>query len=216
MSIEEPPDARATRDALLEELVHEVTVLVRKDLELAAVQRAPEIRRLGGDVAAALVAGAALFLTLGALSWAAFQGLAVAFEPWTAALIVAAGWTTISVLALLTIGDPRGLLQRLGEGSHEKALADALIERELANQAVRATVKELRQELRREAHERERQLLSEAGHRVVHAAERDLEALLKEILGVLGVPGRVGINLLERLAPGGDAEAGGAPPRRRR
>ena len=45
---------------------------------------------------------------------------------------------------------------------------------------------------------------SEAGHRVVHAAERDLEALLKEILGVLGAPGRVGVNLLERLVGGAD------------
>jgi hypothetical protein len=68
---------------LTAELVHEVSVLVRKDLELAAVQRAPELRELGMDVAAALVAAAALFLTLGALSWAAYQGLATAFEPWT-------------------------------------------------------------------------------------------------------------------------------------
>ena len=145
------------------ELVHEVTVLVRKDLELAAVQRAPQLRELGMDVAAALIAAAALFLTLAALSWAAFQGLAVAFKPWTAALIVAAAWTTISVLAISTIGDPRGLLRRLGERSHEDALADALAERELAQQAVHTTAAALRQELRREARERERQLLSEAG-----------------------------------------------------
>ena len=50
----------------------------------------------------------------------------------------------------------------------------------------------------------ERRLLSEAGHRVVHAAERDLEAMLKEVLGIFGAPGRVGVNLLERLVGGAD------------
>src|SRR4051812_21207182 len=93
----EPPQAR---DALAGELVHRLSLLVRKDLELAAVERAAQLRQLAIEVAAALVAAVALFLTLGALSWAAFQGLAVAFEPWTAALIVAAGWTLVSILAL--------------------------------------------------------------------------------------------------------------------
>jgi hypothetical protein len=71
-------------------------------------------------------------------------------------------------------------------------LSDAIVERELAKQEVRTTTNELRQELRREAHERERQLLSDAEQRVDRAAERDFEALLKEILGVLGAPGRSG------------------------
>ena len=54
------------------------------------------------------------------------------------------------------------------------------------------------------------------GHRVVHAAERDLEALVKEILGVLGAPGRVGINLLERLVAGAEPpEADAGRPRQR-
>ena len=80
MSAEESTEARATRDALVGDLAHHLSVLVRKDLELAAVQRAPEIRQLAIEVAAALAAAVALFLTLGALSWAAFQGLDVAFE----------------------------------------------------------------------------------------------------------------------------------------
>ena len=183
------------------------------------------------DVAAALLAAAALFLTLGALSWAAYQGLVVAFEPWTAALIVAAGWTTVSILAISTFADPRRLLRRLKEqaqdelfeefaerevAEHEKALAEAIAEREAAEEAVRTTAKALSHELRREAHERERQLLSEAGHRVVHAAERDLDTLVKEILGVLGAPGRVGINLLERLVAGAEPpEADAGRPRQR-
>jgi hypothetical protein len=190
---------------LVGDLAHQVSVLVRKDLELAAVQRAPEIRQLAIEVAAALAAAVALFLTLGALSWAALQGLAVAFEPWTAALIVAAVWLGISLLAI-SIDHPRRLLRRLRQGSHEEALSDALVEREFAEQAVRTTAIELGKELRREARERERQIFSAAGHRVVHAAERDMETLLKEILGVLGAPGRVGINLLERLVAGAGAE----------
>jgi hypothetical protein len=214
VSAEESTEARARRDALVGDLAHQVSVLVRKDLELAAVQRAPEIRKLALEIGAALAAAVALFFTLGALSWAAFQGLAVAFEPWTAALIVAAAWTAISVLAI-SIDHPRRLLRRLGKGAHEEALSDAIVERELAKQEVRTTTNELRQELRREAHERERQLLSDAEQRVDRAAERDFEALLKEILGVLGAPGRVGINLLERLVAGADAEhrdAGTARP----
>jgi hypothetical protein len=153
VSAEESTEARATRDALVGDLAHQVSVLVRKDLELAAVQRAPEIRRR--------------------------------------------------------------LLRRLGKGAHEQVLSDAIVERELAKQEVRTTTNELRQELRREARERERQLLSDAEQRVDRAAERDFEALLKEILGVLGAPGRVGINLLERLVAGTDAEhrdAGTARP----
>jgi hypothetical protein len=217
VSAEESTEARATRDALVGDLAHQVSVLVRKDLELAAVQRAPEIRKLAIEIGAALAAAVALFLTLGALSWAAFQGLAVAFEPWTAALIVAAAWTAISLLAL-SIDHPRRLLRRLGKGAHEQVLSDAIVERELAKQEVRTTTNELRQELRREARERERQLLSDAEQRVDRAAERDFEALLKEILGVLGAPGRVGINLLERLVAGAAADspdAGAARPRRR-
>ena len=214
MSAEESTEVRARRDALVGDLAHQVSVLVRKDLELAAVQRAPEIRQLAIEVAAALAAAVALFLTLGALSWAAFQGLDVAFKPWTAALIVAAAWMAISLLAI-SVDHPRRLLRRLRKGSHEGALSDALVERELAEQAVRTTAKELRHELGQEARERERQILTEAGHRVVHATERDMETLLKEILGVLGAPGRVGINLLERLVAGTDAEhrdAGNARP----
>jgi hypothetical protein len=139
-----------------------LSLLVRKDLELAAVQRAPELRRLAIEIAAALAAAVALFLTLGALSWAAFQGLAVAFEPWTAALIVAAAWTGVSILAI-SVDHPRRLLRRLRQQSHEEALSDALVERALAEQAVRSTAMELGRELGHEARERERRMLSAAG-----------------------------------------------------
>jgi hypothetical protein len=103
-----------------------LSLLVRKDLELAAVQRAPELRRLAIEIA--------------------------------------------------------------------------------AEQAVRTTAMELRRELGHDARERERRMLSAAGHRAVDAAEHDVETLLKEILHLLAAPGRAGINLLERLVAGADPE----------
>jgi uncharacterized membrane protein YcjF (UPF0283 family) len=208
VSVGEPIEPQPTREALAGELAHQLSLLVRKDLELAAVQRAPELRRLAIEIAAALAAAVALFLTLGALSWAAFQGLAVAFEPWTAALIVAAAWTGVSILAI-SVDHPRRLLRRLRQQSHEEALSDALVERALAEQALRTTAMELGRELGHEAREQERRMLSAAGHRVVDAAEHDVETLLKEILHLLAAPGRAGINLLEKLIAGADEE----PPR---
>jgi len=211
MSAGEPIERQPTRDALAGELVHRLSLLVRKDLELAAVQRAPEVRRLAIEIAAAAAAATALVLTLVALSWAAFQGLAVAVEPWTAALIVAAGWMLVSVLAL-SVDHPRRLLRRLGQHSHEEALAQAFAERTEAERAVRATAKELGHELGRDAREQERRLLGEAGHGMVHAAEHDVERLLRELLGIFGAPGRAGINLLERLVAGSDTEPSAVPP----
>jgi len=197
-------EAPETPEELLGELAHELSLLVRSDLELAAAQRGPELREVATELAAVSAAAAASLLALAALSWAAIQGLTLAFPSWLAALLVALGWVAVAAL-LLRIDHPRRLQRRLQAETQEQAIAAAREHRIEAEQAMRTTARNLGRAVAREIGERELRAIAAVEDRLVHAAERDVEAVLKELVNLVRSPGRAGKSLFERIV-GGDSQ----------
>jgi hypothetical protein len=196
---EEPGRERPdSSDVLLGELVHEIAVLARREVELAAVRHGPQVRQMVIELSAALTAGAALLLACAALSWAAVQGLALAIPSWSASLAVAAGWAVVAAL-LLRLDHPRRLLRRLTQETSTRAVVSAELVRTQAEEAVKATAERLGRALASEAVEREIRSGVVAGERMVESAENEAEDLLKELIVALLAPGRAGISLLERM-----------------
>jgi hypothetical protein len=175
-----------TSDDLLGELAHELSLLVRSDLELAVARRGPEIRRLAEELGATLAAGTAILLALAALSWAAVLGLALLVS-WFAPLVVAAAWLAAAVLLLRT-ERPRRLARRLYGQGRLDATASALADRRDAEAQLRTTARLLMRARARAAVGRE-----------VDSVEHESELLLREVLTALAAPGRVGIDLLGRI-----------------
>jgi hypothetical protein len=177
-----------TSDELLGELAHELSLLVRSDLELAVARRGPEIRRLAEEVGATVAAGTAILLALAALSWAAVLILALLVPSWFAPLVVAAAWLAVAGLLLRT-ERPRRLARRLYGQGRLDATASALADRREAEAQLRTTARLLMRARARAAVGRE-----------VDSAEHEGELLLREVLTALAAPGRVGIDLLGRIA----------------
>jgi signal transduction histidine kinase len=190
-----------TADELLGELAHELSYLVRTELEVAAADRGPALQRLAVEVAAALAAALALLLTLGAASWAAVEGLRLVFPAWLAALAVAALWAVITTL-LLRVDHPRRLWRRFTGETHEQAMATARADRAKAEAEVRAVAERLSAAISVELRAREARAIVAGERRLVGAAERDAEVVFKELMSILAAPGRAGVNLLERLLEG--------------
>jgi hypothetical protein len=195
LTTEERP---ATSDELLGELAHELSVLVRRELELAAAQNAPQLRQIGSELAVALAALVASLFALAALSWAAAQGLALVLPSWAASLIVAAGWAALAAL-LAWHEHPRRLARRLTAEAGEQALERAEHERDEAERAVKVTAERLGAALAREAAHRELEAGVSAVEKIASTAEHEAEDLLKEMLVALLAPGKTGISILERL-----------------
>jgi Putative Actinobacterial Holin-X, holin superfamily III len=192
-------DARhETSDELLGQLAHELSVLVRRELELAAVQNAPQLRQVAIELAAALAAGAALLLACAALSLAAIQALSLVLPAWGASLVVALGWASIAAL-LVRHEHPRRLARRLTAGEHERSLEAAERERDQAERTVKATAERLGEAVAREAVERELKAGVTAAEHMAEVAEQEAEDLLKELIVAVLAPGRAGISVLERL-----------------
>lgn len=188
----------ATSDELLGELAHELSLLVRSDLELAAAEHGPQVRQVAMELGVALAAGAALLLALAAASWAAIQGLALAIPSWSASLIVALVWAVVAGL-LVRLDHPRRLLHRLEEETSSRAIESAELRRSEAEQSVKATAERLGETVAREAAEREMKAGASAAERLAGAAEQEAEDVVKELLAALLAPGRAGISLLERI-----------------
>jgi hypothetical protein len=184
-------DGRRTSAELRGELFRELSLLVRADLEVAAIQRAPELRQLGIDVASAVGAATATVLALVALTIAGEVGLLLVVEPWAAALIGAGVWLGVALL-LTGFDRPRRLLRRLRHPPDPNLLENARRERHELEQSVRTTAGELGRTLAREAAEREIEAAA-------HAAEQQMELFLKELRAALLAPGRAGIGLFERV-----------------
>ena len=201
MTLEQAVVRDETADELLGELAHELSYLVRTELEVAAADRGPALQRLAVEVAAALAAALALLLTLGAASWAAVEGLRLVFPAWLAALAVAALWAVITTL-LLRVDHPRRLLRRFTGETHEQAMARARADRGKAEAEVRAVAERLSAAISVELRAREARAIVAGERRLAGAAERDAEVVFKELMSILAAPGRAGVNLLERLLEG--------------
>ena len=189
---------REASDELIGELAHKVSLLIRSDVELSAVERGPALREVAAELAVTLLAGLVLLLALAAISWAAILGLANAVPRWVAALLVAVGWAAVAAL-LLRFGPPHRLWRRLTRETHEKRLVSAQRDRRDAEHAVRETAARLGGAIMHEAGERELRAAASAAERVGAAAEHEVEALLRELGRALNAPAKAGKSLLDRL-----------------
>jgi hypothetical protein len=201
VTLEQAVDRDKTAEELLGELAHQLSLLVRAELEVAAAERGPWLHRIALELAASLGAAVAMLLALGAASLAAVEGLRLVLPGWLAALAVAVVWGGITAL-LLRVDHPRRLWRRLRQQTHEQAMATALDDRTTAEADVRAAAERLSHAISAEMREREARAIIAGEKRIISAGERDAEVVLKELMSILAAPGRAGINLLERLLEG--------------
>jgi putative superfamily III holin-X len=201
VTLEQAVDQDKTAEELLGELAHELSLLVRTELEVAAAERGPWLHRIAIELAASLGAAVAMLLALGAASFAAVEGLRLVLPGWLAALAVAVVWGGITAL-LLRVDHPRRLFRRLRQQTYEQAIATAYEDRSTAEADVRAAAERLSHAISAEMREREARAIIAGERRVISAGERDAEVVLKELMSILAAPGRAGVNLLERLLEG--------------
>ena len=201
MTLEQVVQREETPEELLGELAHELSLLVRSELEVAAAERGPWLHRIAIELAASLGAAVAMLLALGAASFAAVEGLRLVLPGWLAALAVAVVWGGITAL-LLRFDHPRRLFRRLRQQTYEQAIATAYEDRSTAEADVRAAAERLSHAISAEMREREARAIIAGERRVISAGERDAEVVLKELMSILAAPGRAGVNLLERLLEG--------------
>ena len=111
-------------------------LLVRRDLELAAARRGPEVRNTAREAAAFVVSVAGLFLALAVVTFAIEQALTLVVRPWLAAAIVAVAWVCVAGL-LLGFDLPWRLKSRLERLGTDEAIAEALAGRASAEAEAR-------------------------------------------------------------------------------
>ena len=201
VTLEQAVDREKTAEELLGELAHQLSLLLRSELEVAAAEREPWLHRIAIELAASLGAAVAMLLTLGAASLAAVEGLRLVLPGWLAALVVAVAWGAITAL-LLRVDHPRRLWRRMRTQTHEQAMATAYADRSTAEADVRATAEQLSHAISAEMRGREARAIIAGEKRLISTGERDAEVVLKELMSILAAPGRAGVNLLERLLEG--------------
>jgi len=202
---------------LLGQLARELSALVRRDVEVAAAERLPTLRRALLDMAAlGAVAVAALF-ALTALTVAGGWALAGALAGWAAALVVAGAWALVAAVAAAVLLRPRaqprereelfGLLQMLSRKHRLDELQSSREEaRGEAEEEMRQTSAALVKALLDEAAEHQVEALPAVAKREIGKVEADAGELIAEALAVLTAPARAGLDALGRLvepaAPG--------------
>jgi len=172
VTLEQAVDSEKTAEELLGELAHQLSLLVRAELEVAAAERGPWLHRIALELAASLGAAVAMLLALGAASFAAVEGLRLVLPGWLAALAVAAVWAGITAL-LLWVDHPRRLWRRLRQQTHEQAMTTALDDRSRAEADVRAAAERLSHAISTEMREREARAIIAGEKRLI--SERLLE-----------------------------------------
>lgn len=201
MALEQAVEPEATADELFGQLAHELSLLVRSELEVAVADRRPWLQHISVELAATAAAAMTLLLTLMVASWAAVAGLRLLLPDAVAAVAVAALWGVATAL-LLRVDHPRRLWKRFTQPTHEDAMAAARADRARSEEDVRAVAERLGRAISAELRAREARALIAGERRLVAAGERDAEVVLKELMSILTAPGRAGVNLLERLLEG--------------
>jgi hypothetical protein len=180
------------------QLANELSQLVRMDVELAAAERLPELRRAASEVAVAAGGLIALLFAVAALSWAGGIGLTHAIPSWSAALVIAGVWLIIAAV-LLRHDYARKLRNRFSTESQTAAITSNQAERKQAEQEIRQTAERLAEALLKEAETQGVRAASTAAEHGIHAAEHEASHLLHQLAEALRDPGKAGLSLLERL-----------------
>jgi hypothetical protein len=196
---------------LLGELARELSALVRRDIEVAAVERLTVLRRAFLDLAAVLVVVLAAVFALAALTIAAGVAVAAVVPDWSAVLVVAAVWALVAAVMALVLVRPQaqprereelvGLLQLVSRKHRLEELRSSREEaRDRADQEVRETSAALVGALLEEAAEHQAKALpGVATQEVASAAEAAAPDVLSDALAFLMAPARAGLTVLGRL-----------------
>ena len=189
-------------DDIAGDLVDKIVLLVRRDLELAAARRGPEVRNTAREAAAFVVSVAGLFLALAVVTFAIEQALTLVVRPWLAAAIVAAAWVCVAGL-LLGFDLPWRLKRRLERLDSDEAIAEALAGRAAAEAEARDAAARFARALAGEVARDERDELVRGAQHLREEAGHDAEVVLRDVVSALLKPGRAGIGLIESLADRG-------------
>jgi hypothetical protein len=189
-------------DDIAGDLVDKLVLLVRRDLELAAARRGPEVRNTAREAAASVVSVAGLFLALAVVTFAIEQALTLVVRPWLAAAIVAAAWVCVAGL-LLGFDLPWRLKRRLDRLGTDEAIAEALAGRAEAEAEARDAAARFARALATTVAQDERDELVRGAQHLREEAGHDAEVVLRDVVSALLKPGRAGIGLLESLADRG-------------
>lgn len=189
-------------DDLAGDLVDTLAVLIRRDLELAAARRGPEVRNAARELSAATVSAAGLFLALAVVTFAIEQALTLVVRPWLAAAIVAAAWVCIAGL-LIGFDLPWRIRRRLDALGRDETIAAALDGRAAAEAEARDAAARFARALASEVVQYERDELAHGAEHLRETVEHETDVFLRELVSTLLAPGRRGIGLIESLADRG-------------
>lgn len=117
-----PQPADGSVGALVAQLSEQVSKLVRDELALAELEAKQRGKRLGAAFGALGVAGGLAFFGGCCFATAAILALAMIMQPWTAALLVGAGFLIVSGM----VGTPGLLGMRFGSRGIGKASVESL------------------------------------------------------------------------------------------
>lgn len=213
----------ATRESgeLLGKVARELSALVRRDVEVAATERLSSLRRGLLDLAALSAVAIAGLFALAALSAAGGWLIAGLLSPWAAALVIAAGWALIALLAAALLLRPRareekelfGLLQMLAhDDSLEELRSSREDARDEAEHEMRQTSSALVTSVLDEAAEHQLKALPEVAKREVGKAEAEAVEAINDLVATLTRPARVGWRALGRLVEPSPTGTAPAPP----
>jgi len=187
-------------------------VLLSLEAERVAASHAARLRKLGPLTLRLLAGGIALLLAGGLVSLALVRMLDDSVKPWLAALVVGAGWLLLAtVLSLPVLARLRRLLSSdLSLGRDAAELASAESEVRAGSEALLEVlaVRFARQEEQRLERAAEHELARvENGFQEVAAMiedeagelESETASALGELVEVVSLPARAGLNALRRL-----------------
>ena len=196
-------DPAADSSDLLGELARELSVLVRRDLDVAAAERLAMVRSALLDLGVVVGIGGAAVFALATLSVAAGVALAGSISAWLAALIIATGWTAVAIAGALILLRPRmqprereelfGLLQMLTTTQHLDDLREAREDaRDEAESEMRQTSASLVTSFLDDATEHQMKAVPAIAKREAERLEAEAAELLEHRLPLLVAPARVG------------------------
>jgi Putative Actinobacterial Holin-X, holin superfamily III len=182
----------ATSAELLGQLAHELTSLLRTELQLNQCEHAAGRRQRASEIAALAAGAAAGLMAFAALTAATVKALEFVLSAWAASLVAAAAWGILAVV-LLQAGKLSKLLARFDPAGDEARL-------ERLQDEQRAGEVAMQQAAGRFAQAAARETVDSVAKRATDAVDQEGELLLRELAGLLRAPGRAGIGVLGRLA----------------
>jgi hypothetical protein len=181
-----------TSAELLGQLAHELTRLMRTELELNQCEHAAARRERAIEIAALAGGAAAGLMAFVALTAATIRALEYVLSTWAAALVAAAAWGILAAV-LLQAGKLPRLLARFDPSGDAANLERLRAQQKADEEAMRVAAGRFATAAARDA-------VETAAAAAGDAVEHEGELLIRELLGVLRSPGRAGIGVLGRLA----------------